>query len=196
MHLSHVPLNQLTILSSLDYVRSLQRSIREAEGQALKKKKGKGSDVDASKPVRLTLLISESFPEWQDKVIQIVAEMFANQTLDDNKKIREKIEPKEMKRAMPFVTLLKQRLATEDPETVFHRELQFNETDVVKAALDKIKTAGQTLKVEEFVAISFPHGSKFGKDIFTGAEVELPQASQRAIENAIPGNPGVVFQNI
>lgn len=185
-----------SILASLDYVKALQRSIRESEGQALKKKKGKSADVDASKPVRLTLLISESFPEWQDKVIEIVSEMFANQTLDDNKKIREKIEPKEMKRAMPFVSLLKNRLANEDPETVFHRELQFNEIDAVKSALDKIKSAGQVLKIDEFVAVSFPNGSKTGKDIFTGAEVELPQNSQRVIDNAVPGNPSVIFQNI
>lgn len=99
-------------------MRNLQRSIREGEGQALKKKKGKSAEIDASKPVKLTLLISESFPEWQSQCVEIVRKLFSEQTLDDNKKVREHIEPKEMKRAMPFISLLKQRLANEKPEDV------------------------------------------------------------------------------
>lgn len=184
-----------SVLSALEYVRNVQRSVREAEGQALKKKKGKSSDVDPTKPVRLYLLVSESFPEWQDSIIAIVREMFETQTLDDNKKIKEKIPGKEMKRAMPFVSLLKQRLTKESSEEVFNREIKFNEIDTVKLALDKITKAGQTIKVDEFVAISFPHGASVGKNIFTGEEVPLPNAN-RIIENAVPGNPGVVFQNI
>lgn len=184
------------ITASLEYVRSVQRSIREAEGQALKKKKGgKPSEIDASKPVRLTLLISESFPEWQASCVEIVRELFSQQSLDDNKKIRDKISPKEMKRAMPFISLLKQRLTTEPAEVVFQRELLFNEVETVKATKAVLKKAAQGVKVEELVAVSFPYGSKVGKNIFTGEEVEIP-ALAKIVDNAVPGNPGAYMQNI
>lgn len=185
-----------SITSSLEYVRALQRSIREAEGQALKKKKGgKPSEIDASKPVRLTLLISESFPEWQSRCVEIVSELFAQQSLDDSKKIREKIDPKEMKRAMPFVSLLKQRLSTEPAEVVFQRELLFNEIETVKSTKAILQKAAQGVKVEELVAISFPYGAKVGKNIFTGEEVEIPNLA-KIVENSVPGNPGAYMQNI
>lgn len=184
-----------SILAGLEYVRALQRGIREAEGQALKKKKGKGAEVDQSKPVKLTLLVSDTFPEWQAGCIEIVREMFANQTLDDNKQIREKVNPKEMKRAMPFISLLKQRLTTESPEAVFNRELLFDEKDTIKATIDNIKKAAQQLKVEEIEVLSFAHGAKAATNIFTNEEVELPNA-QKAVESALPGNPSILFNNI
>ncbi|CCH59218.1 hypothetical protein TBLA_0B03790 [Henningerozyma blattae CBS 6284] len=183
------------VIDAVEYVRNVQRAIREAEGQALKKKKGKTSDVDQSKPVKLTLLVAESFPEWQEGCLEVVREMFANQTLDDNKKIKEKINPKEMKRAMPFISLLKQRLTTQSPEEVFDRELSFNEIDTIKATKENLRKAAQLLKIEEFKVLSFPHGSKNGKDIFTGEEEPLPNTA-KILENAIPGAPGVVVQNI
>ncbi|CCC68210.1 hypothetical protein NCAS_0B01260 [Naumovozyma castellii] len=183
------------VISSLNYVRNLQRAIREAEGQALKKKKGKAAEIDSSKPVKLSLLISESFPEWQSGCVEVVRKMFAEHTLDDSKKIRENINPKDMKRAMPFISMLKQRLTTETPEEVFERDLLFNEIDTVKAALKNIERAAQGLNIAEVSIISFPNGAKVAKDIFSGEEVPIP-GSAKAIEGAVPGMPGVVFQNI
>ena len=181
--------------SSLAYIRDLQRSIREAEGQALKKKKGKAAEIDNTKPVRLTLLVSENFPEWQSSCIETVRELLAAQTLDDNKKVRERINPKEMKRSMPFISLLKQRLDSENAEDVLNRELQFNELDTIKATKSNIERAAQALKVTELVVLTFTQGSKVGKNIFTGEEKDLPN-SAKIIENAVPGTPGVVVQNI
>ncbi|CCF55823.1 hypothetical protein KAFR_0A03880 [Kazachstania africana CBS 2517] len=182
------------ISSALEYVRALQRSIREAEGQGLKKKKGKTSDVDPSRPVRLSILISDSFPQWQSGCIEVVRKLLAEQTLDDNKKVRENIEPKEMKRAMPFISLLKQRLAVEPAEQVLNREISFDEVATVKAVFKNIKAAAQTLKISDYSIVIFSHGSNVAKDIFTGEEVALPNAA-RVIEAAVPGNPGVIFQN-
>lgn len=184
------------ILEALEYVRSLQRSIREAEGRALKKKKGgKSAEIDASQPVRLTLLISKSFPEWQSRCVEIVSELFAQQSLDDNKKIRELVEPKEMKRAMPFISLLKQRLANEPADVVFQRELLFDEIETVKKTKAILQKAAQGIKVTELVVIAFPHGAKTGTDIFTGQEVEIPN-QPKIVENSVPGNPGIVLTNI
>ena len=182
-------------LAALAYVRDLQRSIREAEGQALKKKKGKTADVDAEKPVKLSILISEDFPQWQSACVEVVRKLFEEQTLNDNKKVREHIDPKEMKRAMPFINLLKQRLAAEPAEDVLSREIQFNENETVKSTIESLKSASQVLKPAEYSIISFAQGSKTGKDIFTGAEVELTHPA-RIIDRALPGNPGVIFTNI
>ncbi|CCD24930.1 leucine--tRNA ligase CDC60 NDAI_0E01140 [Naumovozyma dairenensis CBS 421] len=183
------------VLSSLEYVRNVQRSIREGEGQALKKKKGKAAEIDQSKPVKLNLLISESFPEWQSGCVEVVRRMFAEHTLDDSKKIRENINPKDMKRAMPFISMLKQRLTTESPESVFDRDLQFDEVATIKLTLKNLQKAAQSLDVQEISVMSFPNGAKVGKDIFTNEEVPLPNAT-KIVENAVPGAPGVVFQNI
>lgn len=183
------------VLSSLEYLRDLQKKIRETEGQSLKKKKGKGSDVDPAKPAKLTLLISESFPEWQSNYITLVRELFEQQSLDDNSKIKDRVDKKDMKRAMPFISLLKQRLTTEPAETVFNRELLFDEVATVKATIENIKKACQSVKLEEFQFISFPYGSKTGKDIFTGEEVELPNVA-KVVETAIPGEPGILIRNI
>ncbi|QEU60571.1 Cdc60 [Kluyveromyces lactis] len=179
---------------SLEYVRDLQRSIREAEGQALKKKKGKGSDVDVSKPAKLTLYIIETFPEWQTKYIDLVRELFENQTLDDNKVVKTKVDPKDMKRAMPFISLLKQRLTTESPESVFTRDLLFNEIETVKSTFDILKKSSQSIKISEYEILSLPYGSETAKNVFTNEEVTIQKS--KAIENAIPGEPAILIKNI
>ncbi|SCU95448.1 LAME_0F12200g1_1 [Lachancea meyersii CBS 8951] len=182
-------------LSALEYLRDLQRRIRESEGQALKKKKGKGADVDIAKPAKMVMLLSESFPDWQVQYIELVRNLFEAQELNDNKKIKEAVNPKDMKRAMPFISMLKQRLATEPVETVFNRELSFDEVAVVKSTMNSLKKCCQAIKCEKFQFISFPCGAKTGKDIFTGEEVEL-NFSAKALENALPGTPSIIISNI
>lgn len=182
------------VLSALEYLRDLQRNIREAEGQALKKKKKKGSDVDPTKPAKLSIYIAESFPQWETRYIDMVREMYEQQSLDDNNAIKARVPPKEMKQAMPFISLLKQRLLSEPPHLVFNRELLFEEVSLIKSTIDTIKKACQTIKVDIFQYISFSHGSTIGRDIFTGEECGIPPC--RATENAIPGEPGIVIANI
>ncbi|AMD21140.1 HEL141Cp [Eremothecium sinecaudum] len=181
-------------LSALEYLRDIQRAIRESEGQALKKKKGKGSDVDPTRPAKLCMYIAESFPEWQTRYIDLVRDLFEQQSLQDNNVVKSRVDPRDMKRAMPFISLLKQRLVTESPATVFNRELLFDEVATVKATIDVIQRACQTIKVVEFQYIAFPHGFRVGRDILTGEECEVP--SCKATENAIPGQPGITIYNL
>lgn len=184
----------ISISASLNYVRDLQRSIREAEGQALKKKKGKGADVDPSKPAKLILYIIETFPEWQTKYIDLVRELFEKQSLDDNKVIKTRVEPKDMKRAMPFISLLKQRLSTESPDSVFNRELLFNEIETVKDTFDSLKKSSQAIKISEYEIVSLPYNADVGKNIFTNEEVVVQKS--KVVENAIPGEPAIIIKNI
>lgn len=182
------------ITDSLTYIRNLQRNIREAEGQALKKKKNKNSDVDPTKAAKLTLFIARTFPQWQVQYTDLVRELFESTTLNDNKVIKERVNPKDMKRAMPFISLLKQRLLTESPEQVFNKDLSFDEVETIKSTLNVIKKTCQVIKVEEYEFISFEYGSKTGKNIFTGDEVDVP--SGKIIENSIPGEPGIIIKNL
>lgn len=183
-----------SVSDSLEYVRNVARSVRETEGAMLKKKKGKVIEIDPALPVRLTILISASFPEWQDQYIEVVRELFESHSLNDNKAIKEKVG-KDMKRAMPFISLLKQRLDVESPETVFNRELSFNEIETVKTVLSLLKKSPSQLNAAEIQAVAFENGAKVGKDIVTGEEVAITAAA-KIIENAVPGQPGIVLKNI
>lgn len=184
-----------SIGEALEYVRFLSRSIRETEGALLKKKKGKTApEIDVSKAVKLTILVSESFPEWQDNYIELVRELFEKQTLDDNKVIKEKVG-KDMKRAMPFISTLKQRLSKESPDVVFNRELNFDEVETIKSTIESIKSAPSNVKVDSIQIISFKNSAKVGKDAFTGEEVTLP-AVGKIVDSAVPGQPGILIHNV
>ncbi|KGU20050.1 leucine-tRNA ligase [Candida albicans P34048] len=182
------------ILDASEYVRSLTRSIREAEGQALKKKKGK-SDVDGSKPISLTVLVSNTFPEWQDNYIELVRELFEQNKLDDNNVIRQKVG-KDMKRGMPYIHQIKTRLATEDADTVFNRKLTFDEIDTLKNVVEIVKNAPYSLKVEKLEILSFNNGETKGKNIISGEDnIEL-NFKGKIMENAVPGEPGIFIKNV
>jgi leucyl-tRNA synthetase len=184
----------LSISEALEYIRYLSRSIRETEGALLKKKKGKGPEVDQSKPVKLSIFISENFPEWQNNYIELVRELFESQSLNDNTVIKEKVG-KDMKRAMPFISNLKQRLTKESPDVVFNRELNFNETETIKTAIENLKRAASAFKVQEIQAIAFKNGTRVGTDIFTGEEVPI-FITGKIIDAAVPGQPGLMIENI
>ncbi|CDK24756.1 unnamed protein product [Kuraishia capsulata CBS 1993] len=181
-------------LDALEYVRNMSRAIREAEGAALKKKKGKNADVDPSKPAVLTLYVATKFPDWQDQYIELVREAFAKQSLNDNAFFKEKTG-KDMKRAMPFISELKKRLAVESAEKVFNRELSFDEAGTVKAVLEVLKKAAVAVDVKEIRAVSFESGSKVGTDIVTGEKVEIT-VTGKTIDSAVPGEPGITVFNL
>ncbi|EGV60825.1 cytosolic leucyl tRNA synthetase [Yamadazyma tenuis] len=183
------------ISDALAYVRELTRAVREAEVNVLKKKKGgKPSEVDGSKPARLTLFVASSFPEWQDSYIDLVRELFEAHTLNDNSVIKQKVG-KDIKRAMPFISILKQRLAVEDPKTVFNRELTFDEIDTIKAVMANIQRAPVSIDIQEVEVITIASGSKVGKNIATGEDYEIT-ITGKIIDSAVPGQPGVMIKNI
>lgn len=188
------PVSQ-AITDALEYVRDLSRSIRESELNSLKVKKGKNvKNLDIAKPVKLSLYVASSFPEWQDKYIELVRELFEAQTLNDNKVLKTKVEPKEMKRAMPFISLVKARLTKEKPEVVFNRKLNFDELDVIKKALAVLKKSTAKVTVADIEVITFDSGAEVGKNVTTGEEVALPKV--KTIDSAVPGQPGIVIVNI
>lgn len=185
--------NELT--AALAYTRSLQRTIREAEGLALKKKKGGKVDVEKEKDCLIQIFVCASFPEWQQKYVNLAKKLLEEGKLDDMKIVKEQIDGKDMKRAMPFINELKKQLTTEKAEEVFNRELLFDEIDVVNQALESIKKAPTSINVTDVQIIAFNNGSTSGKDVKTEKEVDIPP-KVKSIENAVPGQPAVLIKNI
>lgn len=182
-----------SVSESLEYVRHVARAIREAEGSGLRKKKGK-ADLETGDSVKLTILVSNTFPDWQENYIEFVRELFEAQKLSDNNLIKEKVG-KDMKRAMPFINQLKIRLNTEDPKIVFNRKLNFNEVDTLKKVVNLIKNSPYSIKVEELQIIAFDNGSEKGKDVLTGEDVVV-EIKGKVKDAAVPGFPGISLKKV
>lgn len=87
----------------------------------------------------------------------------------------------EVKKAMPFVQALKSRLVNqkEDPKTVFDRKLAFDEVDMLQ---NMKKGLMKTTGCMEVVVVRVEEGNKQG----------LPSMA----ENALPGSPTFLFENV
>lgn len=182
-----------SVSESLEYVRHVARAIREAEGSGLRKKKGK-ADLETGDSVKLTILVSNTFPDWQENYIEFVRELFETQKLSDNNLIKEKVG-KDMKRAMPFINQLKIRLNTEDPKIVFNRKLNFNEVDTLKKVVNLIKNSPYSIKVKELQVIAFDNGSDKGQDVLTGENVDI-EIKGKVKDAAVPGFPGISLKKV
>ncbi|KAI5966828.1 CDC60 [Candida pseudojiufengensis] len=181
------------VLDALEYVREISKSIREVEGLGLKKRKGK-SDFENGESVKLIVLVSNTFPEWQDNYIELVRELFENQQLSDNNLIKQKVG-KDMKRAMPFINQLKFRLNSEDPNLIFNRKITFNEIEILQKVLTLIQNSTFSVKIKEIEIISFDNGSDQGKNILTGEDVII-DIKGKVKDNAVPGEPGIILRKI
>ncbi|OAA46365.1 leucyl-tRNA synthetase [Metarhizium rileyi] len=177
-----------------DYVRNTASNVNSAEGLQLKKKaKGKETSFDPKRPKKLTIYISDKFPAWQAKYIDLLKEMWdpATKSVND-KELNGKIAKMgEMKKAMPFAQTLKKRLqAGESPSVVLEQKLAFNEKETLAQMLPGLKkTAGlvdcDVLVVEE--------GGKKGVYMVDGKQVDV---TSPVAENAVPGVPTFFFENV
>lgn len=102
----------------------------------------------------------------------------------------------EMKKAMPFIQSLKQRLTVqkEDPETVFNRKLGFDE---VASLMEVLPTLRRQTGCKEIKVIAVEEGGKAGQVInANGSKGERVEGLSGASEQAVPGIPGFAFENI
>lgn len=120
-----------------EYVKVTSSNVNSAEAAQLKKMaKGRQSDFDPKKPKKLTIFVTDSFPAWQAKYIDLLGEVWdastGKQKIDD-KELNGRIgKMGEMKKAMPFVQALKKRLRDGEPaEVVLSRKLAFDEKATV-----------------------------------------------------------------
>ncbi|KAI5787680.1 hypothetical protein DFH27DRAFT_596217 [Peziza echinospora] len=189
--------------AALEYVRTISSKITSTESAQLKKAtKGKSLSYDPKKPKKLTIFVARSYPAWQDKYIDLVRENFDNLKLSINEAAIKPAVAKlgEMKKAMPFIQSLKQRLVfnKEEPTTVFDRKLIFDEISTLTEVLPTLrKNTG--CKVVEIVVVD--EGGKSGVKVEAAGNGkwesgEKVEGLSGPSESATPGNPGFVFENV
>jgi leucyl-tRNA synthetase len=128
-----VPAANPSLSAAREYVKTTASSINSAESSQLKKMaKGKQSDFDPKKAKKLTVFVTDSFPSWQSKYLDLLEEVWdpatKTQKIDDKELNGRIAKMGEMKKAMPFVQVLKRRLKDgEDIEVVLNRKLAFDE---------------------------------------------------------------------
>lgn len=121
-----------------------------------------------------------TYPNWQNKYIDLVREAFDEVTLTVNdKELNPKVQKLgETKKAMPFVQGLKRRLQVEPPATVFERKLVFNEVETLKQVLPTLKKNTGCQNIDIVIVEDGGNGLS------------------SIAENAEPGNPKFEFANI
>ncbi|KAM4059125.1 tRNA synthetases class I (I, l, M and v) domain-containing protein [Hirsutella rhossiliensis] len=177
-----------------EYVRNTSSNVNSAEALQLKKKaKGKEVSFDPKRPKKLTIYMTDKFPPWQAKYIELLKEMWntESKTVDD-KALNGRIgKMGEMKKAMPFVQSLKKRLqAGEEARVVLEQKLAFDEKETLGQMVAGLcRTAG--LKACRVVVVE--EGGKKGWELADGKEVEIGVA---VAEHAVPGVPTFFFENV
>ena len=191
------------LTGALDYVRTISSKITSTEAAQLKKAgKGKTISYDPKKPKKLSIYVALSYPSWQDKYIELVRKHFDALTVTINDAELKPVIAKmgEVKKAMPFVQNLKQRLVfqKEDPQAVFDRKLVFDEVKTLREVLPVLKRSTGCKEVEIIVV---DEGGKKGRRVpdegpgdWEGGEVV--EGLSGPSESATPGNPGFAFENV
>ncbi|KAI1130249.1 leucyl-tRNA synthetase [Nemania abortiva] len=171
-----VPPQDVTLSAVFTYVRSVTSQITAAEGNQIKKlAKGKTTSYDPKEPKRLTISVATSFPAWQDKCIDLLAQQYDRTGAIDAKELTKQIDKKDIKKVMPFAQLLKRRIDSGEKATdVFARRLPFDEAETLKEIVPSLK---QTVPKLEAVEITMVEGETEGK-------------------TATPGNPTFNFENV
>lgn len=189
-----IPETDAALTAARKYISFTASNVNSAESLQLKKKaKGKETSFDPKKPKKLTVFMSERFPQWQQAYIDLLKEMWNPETNSvDDKALNGKIAKMgEMKKAMPFVQGLKKRLQAGEPaNTVLERKLAFDEKAVLVDMIDGLKRSANLVEV---TILAVEEGSKKGTDLVTGAAVDnLPPNA----EGAVPGAPNFLFANV
>lgn len=186
---------QRGLIDAVNYVREVSRSVRETEGQLLKKKK-KGPVFDTKKPSKLTIYVALQFPEWQDPYVNLLREKvdssdFKELTPDFKKDVSKLGDPK---RGMQLVNTLRQLILAdpEDSTAILDRKLTFNEPDVLKQTFDTYKLSAMATNIADVQIIVLDNGK--GSDLKTGEAVEVP--TSKPVADATPGKPGITIVNL
>ncbi|KIV97557.1 leucine-tRNA ligase [Exophiala mesophila] len=183
---SNIPQADAALTATREYVKNTSSQITSSEAQAAKRMaKGKAASFDPRKPKRITVFVASNYPAWQDKYIDLVRDLLAKSSLEDDKAVNGQVaklgKGPEVKKAMPFVQALRKRIVVngEAPESVFERKLLFDEESVLKEMKSGLQ---KTTGCKEVVIVLVTDENRAG----------LPGVA----ETAIPGNPSFMFENI
>jgi leucyl-tRNA synthetase len=191
-----MPAANPALTAAREYVRTTSSNVNSAESAQQKKMaKGRQGAFDPKKPKKLTIFLTEQFPAWQAKYMDLMSEIWDpatnSQTIDD-KELNGRIgKMGEMKKAMPFVQGLKRRLRDGEPaSTVLDRKLAFDEKAILVAMVPSLKRTAGLAAVD---IIQVEEGSKKGKNVMEDKEVDVTSPNA---ETAVPGQPTFYFENI
>ncbi|GAA5814564.1 hypothetical protein MFLAVUS_008062 [Mucor flavus] len=162
------------------YVRKTTKSIRDAELNLLKKKKGKAvvNEFKANEPKSLKIFVATKFPEWQEGCLAVLKENYQNGVFDDAK-IRTELGAQGLlknKKAMPFVQEQK-KIVNRDGSEAFNRTLIFNEVETLEKAKEELK---RTLGFHTIQIMT---------------QDQCAEEDTKAAESAVPGVPSFTFKN-
>ena len=194
-----VPETSPALTSARNYVRSTQSNITSAEGNQTKKlAKGKNVAFDPKKEKKLTVFTATQFPKWQDRCVEMVRECFEKLGVVDVKEVSQKLDKTEVKKAMPFVQVMKRRLEVggEKREDVFERKLPFEEERVLREMVPGLQSTIMKCKAVEVVEVA--EGGKEGR-IVGGSAARMGEARPdlpATAEGAMPGAPTFHFENL
>lgn len=162
------------------YIRKTTKSIRDAELNLMKKKKGKAvaNEFKSNEPKSLKVFAATKFPEWQESCLSVLKDNYNNGVFDDVK-IRQDLGAAGVlknKKAMPFVQEQK-KIVTRDGPEAFNRTLIFNEVETLEKAKEELK---RTLGFHTITILT---------------QDQCSEEDARAADNAVPGVPSFTFKN-
>ncbi|WRT64371.1 leucine-tRNA ligase [Kwoniella shivajii] len=177
-------------LAQLEYMRQVVEKLRGAEAQLGKKKgKGKHTVYDDRKPKQTRIYVASKFPEWQEKTIALVREVYDGKDIDDaalKVKFQETGLIKD-KKIMPFAQQFKRKVLAEG-ESAFDRALAFDELHTLKVLVPYIKASARFSDID-VISVSEARA-------ILAKEPEKENFDATKVENAQPGFPEIQFWNI
>ncbi|KAJ1917024.1 cytosolic leucyl tRNA synthetase [Mycoemilia scoparia] len=197
------------MLAAGQYVRSLVKSIRDSEALLLKRKgkKGGGKKGAAAAPTKefdpkaekaLKIYIASKFPQWQDATVATVRDFYDSETGKfDDPAIRGQLAKLGLikdKKVMPFVQEIKKRVGPLGAQVAFNRALPFNELEVVQVVKGYI---GKTLSYNQVDVVSIDDAFNLEAAVAEcGEDQDMASKLTRAVDIAIPGEPGFIIYNL
>uniref|UniRef100_A0AAQ5XV64 Leucine--tRNA ligase, cytoplasmic n=1 Tax=Amphiprion ocellaris TaxID=80972 RepID=A0AAQ5XV64_AMPOC len=174
------PVDEILIRSS-QYLMETAHDLRlRLKAYMLPPKNKKGDSKPPAKPSHCTIYVAKTYPPWQHSALSLLGKHYKsnNGVLPDNKVIASELGAlpelkKYMKRAMPFVAMIKENLEKNGPR-VLDLELEFDERTVL---MENLVYLTNSLELEQI-------------DVLFASE-----ADDKVKEDCCPGKPFSVFRS-